>query len=137
MILRLQILIIVGVIFGLIVFINLVRRERLELRYVLTWFGVLVGIFIVGLFPNIINVVSLVLGIATPINALFFFGFLFVTVLLYSLTFSMSRSANRIKELAQMVALYEYEHKAIKSEGNVVNPELEVKKYKKEQGALN
>lgn len=127
MTLRLQIFIIVGVVFGLILFINLVRRERLELRYVLTWLGVLVGILIVGLFPKIINFVSYILGIATPINALFFFGFLFVTVLLYFLTFAISRSANRIKELAQMVALYEYEHKTVKNEGNLVKQELEVK----------
>lgn len=72
MTIRLQILIILGVIVGLIIFTNLVRKEKLELKYVLTWYGVLIGILMIGIFPKSIDVVSHLLGVATPINALFF-----------------------------------------------------------------
>ncbi|MFX3622875.1 MAG: DUF2304 domain-containing protein [Ectobacillus sp.] len=113
---RLQALIIIGVLIGLFIFINLVRREKLELKYVLTWFGVLIGILLVGAFPKIIDVISDILGIATPINALFFLGFIFVTVLLFFLTVAMSRSSIRIKELTQMIALYQYENEKLKRE---------------------
>ncbi|MBL2525290.1 DUF2304 domain-containing protein, partial [Klebsiella pneumoniae] len=63
MTIRLQILIILGVIVGLIIFTNLVRKEKLELKYVLTWYGVLIGILMIGIFPKSIDVVSHLLGV--------------------------------------------------------------------------
>lgn len=118
MTIRLQILIIVGVILGLFIFINLVRKEKLELKYILTWLVVLLGILVVGVFPKIIDLFSFVLGIVTPINALFFLGFLFVTCLLFFLTVAISRSSTRTKELTQMVALYQYENKKLQEQIN-------------------
>ena len=118
MTIRLQLLIIVGVLLGLFIFINLVRKEKLELKYVLTWLGVLLGILVVGIFPKIIKSIASVLGIVTPINALFFLGFLFVTCLLFFLTVAISRSSIRTKELTQMVALYQYENKKLQENIN-------------------
>ncbi|MBJ8082440.1 DUF2304 domain-containing protein [Bacillus cereus group sp. N14] len=114
MTIRLQILIILGVIVGLIIFTNLVRKEKLELKYVLTWYGVLIGILMIGIFPKSIDVVSYLLGVATPINALFFFGFLFVTCVLFFLTVVVSRSSIRIKELTQVIAIYQHENEKMK-----------------------
>ncbi|KPU54332.1 MULTISPECIES: DUF2304 domain-containing protein [Bacillus] len=116
MTIRLQILIILGVIVGLIIFTNLVRKEKLELKYVLTWYGVLIGILMIGIFPKSIDVVSYLLGVATPINALFFFGFLFVTCVLFFLTVVVSRSSIRIKELTQVIAIYQHENEKMKQE---------------------
>ncbi|MGG0186836.1 DUF2304 domain-containing protein [Bacillus rhizoplanae] len=114
MTIRLQVLIILGVLVGLIIFTNLVRKEKLDLKYVLTWFGVLIGILIIGILPKTINVVSDLLGVATPINALFFFGFIFVTCVLFFLTIVVSRSSARIKELTQIVALHQHENEKMK-----------------------
>ncbi|WP_020063188.1 DUF2304 domain-containing protein [Bacillus sp. 123MFChir2] len=116
MTIRLQILIILGVLIGLIIFTNLVRKEKLELKYVLTWYGVLIGILLIGIFPKTIDVVSHVLGVATPINALFFFGFVFVTCVLFFLTVVVSRSSMRIKELTQIIAIYQHENNQMKKE---------------------
>ncbi|PFN24811.1 DUF2304 domain-containing protein [Bacillus cereus] len=114
MTIRLQILIILGVIVGLVIFTNLVRKEKLELKYVLTWYGVLIGILMIGIFPKSIDVVSHLLGVATPINALFFLGFLFVTCVLFFLTVVVSRSSIRIKELTQVIAIYQHENEKMK-----------------------
>ncbi|PHA00096.1 hypothetical protein COE51_08135 [Bacillus pseudomycoides] len=116
MTIRLQVFIILGVLVGLIIFTNLVRKEKLDLKYVLTWFGVLIGIFIIGILPKTINVVSDILGVATPINALFFFGFIFVTCVLFFLTIVVSRSAARIKELTQIVAIHQHENEKMKKQ---------------------
>ncbi|MDM5190559.1 DUF2304 domain-containing protein [Bacillus sp. DX4.1] len=121
MTIRLQILIILGVLVGLIVFTNLVRKEKLELKYVLTWYGVLIGIVIIGIFPKTIDAVSYLLGVATPINALFFFGFLFVTCVLFFLTVVVSRSSIRIKELTQIVAIYQHENENMKKKLDTVS----------------
>lgn len=118
MTIRLQILIILGVIVGLMIFTNLVRKEKLELKYVLTWYGVLIGILIIGIFPKSIDAVSHALGVATPINALFFLGFIFVTCVLFFLTVVVSRSSIRVKELTQTVAIYQYENENMKKSLN-------------------
>jgi len=123
---RLQILIILGVIVGLVIFTNLVRKEKLELKYVLTWYGVLIGILIIGIFPKAIDGISSALGVATPINALFFVGFIFVTCVLFFLTVVVSRSSIRIKELTQIVAIYQHENENMKKK-------LETMNYKKQK----
>ncbi|MBO1623673.1 DUF2304 domain-containing protein [Bacillus cereus] len=121
MTIRLQILIILGVIVGLMIFTNLVRKEKLELKYVLTWYGVLIGILIIGIFPKSIDAVSHALGVATPINALFFLGFIFVTCVLFFLTVVVSRSSIRVKELTQTVAIYQYENENMKKKLESMN----------------
>jgi len=51
------------------------------------------------------------LGIASPINMLFFLGFCFSLIIIFVLTVAVSRMSVRIKTLAQEIALYEKECK--------------------------
>ena len=46
------------------------------------------------------------LGIAQPINMLFFVGFCFALCIIFGLTVAISKMSVRIKELAQELALY-------------------------------
>lgn len=128
MTIRLQILIILGALIGLIIFTNLVRKEKLELKYVLTWYAVLIGILLLGIFPKTIDVVSHLLGVVTPINALFFFGFVFVTCVLFFLTVVVSRSSIRIKELTQIIAIYQHENNKMKKELETSREKVEKQK---------
>lgn len=114
MTIRLQALILIGIIITFIQFINLLRKEKMELKYVLVWFVVLIGIAIVCIFPSIIDGVSRLLGIETPINSLFFFGFIFTSCLLFSISVTLSKLSVRVKELTQKVALYQFENEALK-----------------------
>lgn len=106
---RIQIIIGIAVILALGVIINMIRNKKLELRYALAWLLVGVGIFILDCFPQLITWFSKILGIASPINMLFFLGFCFSLVIIFVLTVAISRSSIRIKELAQELALYEKE----------------------------
>ena len=85
---RIQIIIGVIVIFALCIIVNMIREKKLELRYALAWLAIKVGI-------------------ASPINMLFFLGFCFSLVIIFILTVAVSRSSIRIKQLAQELALYE------------------------------
>ena len=73
-----QIIISIIIILGIVYIINMVRKKALELRYSLTWLGVGICILILTLFPQIMNKISAIMGIASPMNMLFFSGILFL-----------------------------------------------------------
>ena len=45
------------------------------------------GILIITLIPNLLNVISKALGIYNEINMLFFLGFVFIILVIFSLTY--------------------------------------------------
>lgn len=104
---RLQVIIAIIIIIALCVIINMIRAKRLELRYALAWLVVGVGTLILDCFPNLMIWISTKLGIASPVNMLFFLGFCFSLVIIFILTVSVSRTSIRMKQLAQELALYE------------------------------
>ena len=104
---RIQIIVAVIVLIALCVIVNMIRKKRLELRYALAWLIVGVGILILDCFPNLITWLAKKVGIASPVNMLFFFGFCFSLMIIFVLTISVSRMSIRIKQLAQELALYE------------------------------
>lgn len=59
------------------------------------------------------------LGIASPVNMLFFFGFCFSLMIIFVLTISISRMSIRIKQLAQELALYEKKNSEKKDEETI------------------
>ena len=104
---RIQIIIGVIVIFALCIIVNMIREKKLELRYALAWLGVGIEILVLDCFPQVITWLAIKVGIASPINMLFFLGFCFSLVIIFILTVAVSRSSIRIKQLAQELALYE------------------------------
>lgn len=104
---RIQIIIGVIVIFALCIIMNMIREKKLELRYALAWLGVGIAILVLDCFPQVITWLAIKVGIASPINMLFFLGFCFSLVIIFILTVAVSRSSIRIKQLAQELALYE------------------------------
>ena len=102
---RIQIIVAIGVLVALSIIVNMIRGKKLELRYALTWLLVGVGVLILDCFPQLITWISKQLGIASPINMLFFFGFCFSLVIIFVLTVAISRMSIRIKQLAQEMAL--------------------------------
>ena len=104
---RIQIIIGVIVIFALCIIVNMIREKKLELRYALAWLGVGIAILVLDCFPQVITWLAIKVGIASPINMLFFLGFCFSLVIIFILTVAVSRSSIRIKHLAQELALYE------------------------------
>lgn len=102
---KIQIIIVVGVLIAMCVIVNMIRKKNLELRHALTWLAVGVSILVLDCFPNLIAWISEQIGIASPVNMLFFFGFCFALIIIFSLTIAMSRMSIRMKQLAQEVAL--------------------------------
>ena len=104
---KIQIIVGIIVVLALIIIINMIRQKKLELRYALSWVCVGIAVLILDCFPQLITWLSEAVGIASPVNMLFFFGFCFSLVIIFGLTIAISRMSIRIKELAQEIALYE------------------------------
>ena len=104
---KIQILIAVLIICALIVIIDMIRKKRLELSYALSWLLVGIGVLILDVFPQLIKTISEKIGIVSPVNMLFFFGFCFSLVIIFVLTIAVSKLSIKIKQLAQQIAIYE------------------------------
>lgn len=111
---RIQIIIAVFIVLALVVIVNMIRKKALELRYALAWLAVGAGVLILDVFPGFMESVSKMLGIASPVNMLFFLGFCFSLIIIFVLTVAVSRMSIRIKELTQELALYKKERDNIK-----------------------
>ena len=104
---KIQIIIAVLIICALIVIIDRIRKKRLELSYALSWLLVGIGVLILDVFPQLIKTISEKIGIVSPVNMLFFFGFCFSLVIIFVLTIAVSKLSIKIKQLAQQIAIYE------------------------------
>lgn len=104
---RIQIIVAIIVLSALVVIINMIRKKRLELRYALAWILVGIGILILDCFPKLIDWLSIQLGIASPVNMLFFMGFCFSLFIIFGMTVTISKMSVQIKQLAQEIAFLE------------------------------
>ncbi len=102
---EIQVIIIVLAGLGILYIGNLVRVRRLELKYALIWFlvGVLVIIFAAN--KHWLQALSSFLGIELPINMLFFAGFIFVLMIIFTQTIVISNLTRRVKRLTQEVGI--------------------------------
>ena len=105
--LRLQIIVGVLIALSMIVIVNMVRKKKLNLRYALVWLIVGCVVLLFDLFPQLLDIVTNLLGIGVPVNMLFFLGFAFSLLIIFSLTVSVSRLSDKVKRLTQEIALLE------------------------------
>lgn len=108
---KIQIIVAIGVLIALMIIVNMIRRKELELSYALSWMGVGVGVLILDCFPGTITWLAQILGIERPMNMLFFLGFCFSLVIIFILTVTVSRMSNKLKQMAQEIALLKDELK--------------------------
>lgn len=121
MTLRLQIIIFVCMILAMIYIVNLMRKKQLDFRYALGWLFIILCISVLTVWPSLLDVLAGVLGIASPMNMLFFFGFCFAVMVIFSLSMTISNLSDRVKKLSQEIAIirkdmYENYHKISKEQ---------------------
>lgn len=105
--LRLQIIVGVVMVASILIIGNMVRKQKLELRYALVW--LLVGglVLILDIFPQLLAGLTDLMGVTLPVNMMFFLGFVFSLLIIFTLTLSISRLSERVKRLTQEIALLE------------------------------
>lgn len=65
------------------------------------------GLMILVVFRQLTTWIAGEMGVASPVNLLFFGGFCFSLVIIFVLTIAVSRASIRIKQLTQELALFE------------------------------
>ena len=107
--LKFRIILAVFLLLGIIYVVNKIRRRELDLKYAITWILLSIVILIIVAVPGLLNWMTVALGIYDAMNMVFFLGFIFCILIIFSLTIALSRQAERIRELTQQVALSEYD----------------------------
>jgi hypothetical protein len=91
----------------LVVIIELVRRRKLKEEYSVLWLVAGVAIVAVGLSYTLLEVITRFIGAGWTSSTLFFFGILFLVALCLQFSVKISALENRVKNLAQQLALLE------------------------------
>ncbi len=86
---------------------NMVRKNKLDLRYGLIWIIVGVCIIILDFSPRLLTALTGFMGIELPINMLFFLGFCFSLMIMFGLTKTISDLVHKVKRLTQEMAIME------------------------------
>ena len=107
MTIHLRVVMSIAVIVYFFLIVRFIKKKTLALKYTLLWLFAGVGMAILVFVPNLLNWMAELLGIATPMNALFMVAIGFVIIILMSLTAIVSKQTERIKNLAQKNAMLE------------------------------
>lgn len=82
-----------------------IRESKLEIEHALFWLGFAGVIFILSIFPKCVYWLTDLLGIQSPVNFVFLAIIFILIIKDFSTTLQLSRLENRLKELAQEIAL--------------------------------
>ena len=105
----LRIVLIVVAILSFVFVLRKIRKAQVRIEDILFWLVVSLGVLILGIFPKIAFWFSNILGIMSPVN---FVYLVFIFVLLFKvfiLTVQVSQLQEKLKDLAQNVAIYKSE----------------------------
>lgn len=85
--------------------ISMINKEKLELKYALTWLFSSFGLIIIAIFPQILEWISIILHILSPVNALFLIMIFFLLVIIFTLTIALSKCKKQIIAISQEVGI--------------------------------
>lgn len=104
---HLQLVLILVVIVFFVLVLLLLKNRALSLKYTLIWLFAGIVMAVMVCWPKALILVSGLLGIETPMYALFVLALGFVLCILMALTSIVSRQAKKITTLVQAVGLLE------------------------------
>jgi len=85
------------------IIIELIRQDRLKEHYAIIWLLTAVSIFIFGIWPNSLNVISRIVRLH-HLTTLFLVAFLFLLAIVLHFTLAISQLFDRNRRLTQEVA---------------------------------
>lgn len=100
----------------LVVIINMLKKKKLNLKYTLTWLFAAFALLVVDCFPQIIEGIMNLVGVASPVSMVFVLEALFVLVILLSLTAIVSHLTERVYRLTQTIAIMEKKIRELEEE---------------------
>jgi len=85
--------------------VEMLRRGILREKYAVLWLLVSFSLFVLALFPRILTQAAQALGIAVPSNLLFLITGVVLLLVAVQLSYEVSRLENRVRRLAEEVAI--------------------------------
>ena len=104
---RLQMVALIAGILFLVMMIDLIRKNRVTVKYALLW--LLSGVIMIALavFPQLLDLLAGLIGVYSPVNALFAILLCCGLVLMISFSVIMSGNKKAIVKLTQEISLLE------------------------------
>ena len=90
------------------IIIELIRQNRLKEHYAIIWLLTAASVFIFGIWPNSINIISRIVRLH-HLTTLFMVAFLFLLAIVLHFTLAISQLFDRNKRLTQEVAWLRFE----------------------------
>ena len=103
----LRVLLILGAValFGMIVW--LIKHKKIEVKYSIIWLAFSATMILFAVFPYLVLVLGDISGVANPVNFIFMTLFVFILLIMLSVSAVISGISTKIKRLAQANALLE------------------------------
>ena len=115
---KIQIFFAIIVLIFFIIIVNLLRTKKLNLKYTLLWLFATIILLIVSLLPEIMYIISDIVGIKTPINIALILAGIFIVLILISITSIVSELNLKLRRLVQEVALLKKQINELKANQN-------------------
>jgi hypothetical protein len=98
--------------------IDLLRRGVLREKYAVLWLFFSGAALLLAIFPAVLVWLTGVLGVAEPVNLLFFVTIVLLVLVSIQLSYELSRHEARIRRLAEEVALLQEELNRQRKDGD-------------------
>lgn len=101
----LRILLIVGAILSFSYMIKKIRQAKLKIEHTIFWLVFSVIMILMGVFPQIVYLVSDWIGFQSPVNMVFLMIIFILIVKLFLSTLQISQLENKVDSLVQQIAI--------------------------------
>ncbi len=98
--------------------IDLLRRGVLREKYAVLWLFFSGAALLLAIFPAVLVWLTGILGVAEPVNLLFFVTIVLLVLVSIQLSYELSRHEARIRRLAEEVALLQEEINRQRKDGD-------------------
>jgi len=100
-------MIVMAVLVGFIIIHN-VNRKRLRIQYSFVWLLIALSLLAVAFFPGIVIWLCSIMSIETPVNLIYLLGIFALLLITFYQTLVISRQADRITRLTQIVSIEKF-----------------------------
>lgn len=109
MLIEIRVIMLVIIVALFVFIVSMLRSHKLDLKYCLVWIFALLGVAVFCIFPQLLDGLSALLGIATPVFTLFLICIAFLTCICISLTIVVSNLSDKMRKLTQNIAIFQNE----------------------------
>lgn len=104
----LRIEMIIAALLVMVIIVRNVNRKKLRLQYSFFWLVIVAGMLIVAFVPSVVDWLCGIMQIQTPSNLIYLFGILILLLISFYQTTLISKQADQITRLTQIVSIEKY-----------------------------